>query len=202
MCTGVAVGGNVSIADSQEHDHDTTTPASSTHQCWVLDGIVSQLRLCLQLLSIFSCGSAFAAAPLILGLDSGLETLAAKASVASTLCVFGMFTTGAFHRPIQHDATLLNKKYKATYFAPLPGSPVCHWGESVPLQSGCNSSRNIVPANMSNLLSQSQPTNTALEESILLARGGGGGGGGRSEGADGARGPWRARASHAFILEC
>ena len=47
-----------------------------------------------QLLSVFSCASAFAAAPLILGLDSGLETLAAKASVASTLCCFGMFTTG------------------------------------------------------------------------------------------------------------
>ena len=52
-------------------------------------------KLVVQLLSVCSCASAFAAAPLILTLDSGLDSFAAKASIASTLCCFGIFTTGA-----------------------------------------------------------------------------------------------------------
>ncbi|KAK9833075.1 hypothetical protein WJX74_006371 [Apatococcus lobatus] len=71
-------------------------------------GPLSQAVRRVKLLSVFSCASAFAAAPLILGLDSGLETLAAKASVASTLCCFGMFTTGLMHwftGPYVHQLT-------------------------------------------------------------------------------------------------
>lgn len=49
-----------------------------------------------QRLSLFSCACALGAGPIILGLDSGM-TLVAKASLASTLAAFGVFTTGLLH---------------------------------------------------------------------------------------------------------
>lgn len=47
-----------------------------------------------QRLSLFSCAATFAMSPIILLFDTSATTLGAKASIAFTLCSFGIFTTG------------------------------------------------------------------------------------------------------------
>jgi hypothetical protein len=49
----------------------------------------------MQRLSLFSCAVTFATSPIILIFDTSATGLGAKASIAATLCTFGIFTTGA-----------------------------------------------------------------------------------------------------------
>lgn len=66
-------------------------------------------------LSLFSCGCALAACPVILGLDAQ-TTATAKLSIAASLASFGIFTTGLLHwftSPYIHKFTYYPKENAA-----------------------------------------------------------------------------------------
>ncbi|BDA40457.1 Uncharacterized protein C1834.10c [Coccomyxa sp. Obi] len=72
-------------------------PAVKSDDIVTYEGPLKQAVLSLKKLSLFSCAATFAMSPVMLLFDTSATSLGAKASIAVTLCSFGIFTTGLLH---------------------------------------------------------------------------------------------------------